>query len=699
MDVVRKIRGGAEGGGEEPLPVLDIDLDEWLTEIEIENNGAYRKDKKGRSWWLPAPELAFYERANNDPAMADDEDFWRWFDGFRDERRLKQHRAAVWDYGSGVKKTYDSGSYFKSMWTGFGFGKGSYGSAETTELATALGFVQTLIQAVRTREGRYDVEFAAGDSPEAPVSYSDLTGGNRIVISPQAALDKKINADRRIRVTTGFALHEASHTEHTIDRWPVLIKPFPLKPPQVASLLMNVIEDVRIEQIMGNDFPGFADYFEDMRQYLWEIGDAKKRETMGDMPVDLMTALSFIVRTIRWPDKLEPALSSDEAKEEFAWWSEWHEGYKPLKSNADIRVHLEKALNRLAAMFREDMEKATKAYEDAEKEARGREEAIRELIKRLADDLKKSMDAKDGCSRESMDKLSSADAREVVRKLEEEWEIEKKGDHTPDDEAGTVRNFDMLIRKPALPSSARYSPDRDPMSRRLRSAFVLRPARPEYSDRLLFQGQVDDDELWRWKVNDYRVFEQKIRETAPDTDITLLVDESGSMAGGSRIATAKRLAELMLDCLSGMDGVNLRVRGHTGQNGDFSEGIVINRIWEPGDDPARITLINADSQNLDGYAIEWCVKELMQGRGATQKVLIVISDGEPYGHGYYGHPAALHVRSVVNKAERNGVYVIQLGVGQDLSESSMRSMFNHYIPYTNDENLLRDLTKLMSKLF
>lgn len=694
MDVLRKIRDIKEEARTE-LPPLDVDPEEWLNTGELREGGAYRKDRKGRSWWLPEKELAMYEMVNNDPSYAEDDAFWDWFDGFRAERELKSSRTTAWTYGTGVKKSYDSESYFKSMWTGFGFGRSGYGSTETTELATALGFVQTLIQAVRTRPGRYQVEFATTDSGERPTSYSDFEN-QRIVISPQAAMDKKIDTDRQIRITTGWALHESAHTEHTIDRWPVLLTPSPLKPPQIGSLLLNVAEDVRIEDRMGKDFPGFADYFEDSRQYLWEIGGDKK--DIGEMPDDLNKMLSFVIRTIRWPDKLEPVLASDEAKEEFAWWKGWHDTYATLDKNPDIRMHLEKALNRLAAMFRTEMEKATADWEKAEKEAGRVISSIKEAIKELEKTLRDSSKIPESCASPSDKKsvLSRDASRDVERKLKEEWEIEKKEDEVSP--GGGVGRYDLLVRRPILDEGSGFEPDKGPMARRLRSAFVLRPARPEYADRLLRQGQVDDDELWRWGVGDFRVFEQKIRDSAPDTDITLLVDESGSM-GYKKMDTAKRLAQLMLSCLADMGGVNLKVRGHTGQNGDFPTGIVIDRIWEPGDDQRRIDLLEASAQNMDGYAIEWCVNELQNGRGDTQKILIVIADGEPYAHGYSGVPAMNHVREVVNKAERNGVYVIQLGVGHDLREYEQRMMFNHYIPYTDDENLLRDLTKLMARLF
>lgn len=694
MDV-RKIRSTPEEA--EPLPVLDIDPEEWLNAGELADCGGYRKDRKGWSWWLPEKELAYFEMINNDPDYKDDSTFFDWFEKFRKERDLRASRTASWSYGTGIKKSYDSDSYFKSMWKGFGFGAKGYGSEETTELATALGFVQTLIQAVRTRPGRYNVQFATEDTRDRPTSYSDF-GNQSIVISPQAAMDKKLDSDKKIRITTGWALHEASHTEHTIDRWPVLLRPFPLKPPQVGSLLLNIVEDVRIEERMGKDFPGFADYFEDSRLYLWTIGGDKT--DIGVMPDNLDKMLSFIVRTIRWPDKLEPELASDEAKEEFAWWKEWHADYNTLEKNPDIRVHLEKALNRLAAMFRAEMEEKTKEWEEAEKAAGRVESALKKIIGEMEKAMREGAKIPDSCGSPSKGKdvLSREASIEVERKLEEEWDIEAKDEHTPSDGLGAVSNYKLLVRRPILPDTSKYEPDKGPMARRLRSAFVLRPARPEYSDRLLRQGQVDDDELWRWGVGDFRVFEQKIRDSAPDTDITLLVDESGSM-GYKKMGTAKRLAQLMLSCLADMQGVNLRVRGHTGQNSDFPEGIVINRIWEPGDDQRRISLLSADAQNMDGYAIEWCVKELQGGRGDTQKILIVIADGEPYAHGYNGGSALRHVRDVVNKAERNGVYVIQLGVGNDLSEAEQKQMFNHYIPYSDDENLLRDLTKLMTKLF
>lgn len=698
MDVIRKLRGKEEAPIE-ALPQLDVVIDDWLNTGEVMNGGGWRRDQDGASWWLPAKELAYYEMINNDPDWADDDVFSGWFDTFRKERRLRTNRTYGFSYyGEGVKKSYDSGGYFKSMWKGFGYGSSGYGSEETTELATVLSFVRTLIQAVRTRPGRYEVTFAKEDSRDAPTSYSDFAN-QAIVVSPQAALDKKIAEDRRIRVTTGWALHEAAHTEHTVDRWPVLLKPFTLKPPQVASLLLNIIEDVRIEFLMGKDFPGFADYFEDSRQYLWEIGKSARKagdRDEGEMPSNLGEMLRFIVRTIRWPDKLEPVLVSNETKEEFAWWRAWHDEYKPITTNPKIRVHLEKALNRLSAMFRTDMEKEVADFEKMEKDSSDREKVLREIIGKLEKALREHAMIKEACaSKASDDKLSTSSEEEVRRKIDEEWSVEK----TDPTDSG-VSGFGIVIRKERINDAklAAYVPDRGPMARRLKSAFVLRPSRPEYADRLLRNGQVDDDELWRWGVNDFRVFEQRVRETAPDTDITLLVDQSGSMGESRRIGAARRLAQLMVDCLSSMDGVNLKVRGHTGQCEENPKGMLINRIWEPGDDVGRLSLLTAEAQNMDGHAISWCVKELLAGRGSTQKILIVLADGEPYAHGYNGPSAVHHVREVVTKAERQGVYVVQLGVGGSLSEVEQRRMFNHYIPYSDDENLLRDLTKLMASL-
>jgi len=80
--------------------------------------------------------------------------------------------------------------------------------------------------------------------------------------------------------------------------------------------------------------------------------------------------------------------------------------------------------------------------------------------------------------------------------------------------------------------------------------------------------------------------------------------------------------------------------------------------------------------------------------GSTEKLMIVISDGQPNASRYSGESAEKHVRTVVNNLEKKGVHVIQVCI--DNIESSPR-MFKHYVPYDKDGKFFDKLKSILQK--
>lgn len=737
--------------------VVDDDGPEvWLNAKELAAGGDWRETPDHKLYWLSVDHLTEYERRN--AQIETDEEFWVWFKDFATQAKLKpsakdagperKNRGQIssnsnggkWDWGWKKDESgYSSGGYLRDMWSSWGYSSAS--SDLTRRLAIALGAVNTTVQAIRTRPGRYRVRLAAGDDQNAPTSFTSFDE-DLVVVSPVPLKDASLDEQRAIEIETGWALHEAGHTEYTEDVYKEILKPYVLRPAAVAGMFCNILEDVRIERLVGDSFPGFAPYFGWSLEYLWKItgkdekGDPIERDGRWTGQ-DLNQKLNWIIRTVRWPDEFKPiiekaakggigGIKADNAVlAEFGWWRAWLEAYDTGK--VGMRQSIIEGLARLAEdpKTEQQMKDQQKNEELAESQANGglgslgglSGDQAREMIRRLIDALSQggkvpilapcpspqgggNAPAHDGAAQDAKKGvLTPQQAAEIEKLIAEELEIDIPPPRYRDSWSGFVPK--TIVRKPQEDGKSKAvwqaANKIDPLLLRLRGAFVFRPSAPEYSNRLLKTGQIDDEELWRFGVGDYRVFEQRVIESKPDTDISILIDQSGSM-GGQKLMLAMRLCRLMQAILRTTHGTTLRVRSHT--NGVDGEDTSMFRIWEQGDPESRLGLPQAmpHGANNDGWALGWCIDELLRiGKPDNQKVLFILSDGIPAGRDYSGVPAMDHVRRVTEWGEKNGVTTVQIAVGI-FSEEDQARMYRNYLIYEDDASLPGKLVKIMSKI-
>jgi len=186
---------------------------------------------------------------------------------------------------------------------------------------------------------------------------------------------------------------------------------------------------------------------------------------------------------------------------------------------------------------------------------------------------------------------------------------------------------------------------------------------------------------------------------------------SGSMGraqdAGSSAYHATQLAQLFVEAVSQQPNVKVKVLGHSGDNEDNNRGGAFYRIWEPGDSLDRLSILSNAMlycENYDGWAIAWA-GQMLRNEMADQKLLIVLSDGQPVASSYGGLAARNHVRRVTDRLDRAGVTVVQVAVGGDLREEDQAHMFKHYIMAPSGSwvssffpTTLRKLTKLLRKV-
>ena len=653
------------------------------------DKGGYRYDEDGKDFYLTWPQLLEFEKKSD--VVIDDDEFYAWFKKYREDEKIWDRTASratrsytsYWedddDYEKKSKGKWLSSWWAKDVYKGF-----ASGSNEDTKLALVLQAVRTTIRVVDDTVPPLSVSWATDER-----SYTDFKG-HKIVVNPKPVQDKTIEDGQAIDITTGLALHEAGHSQYSREPYDTILKPEPLRPLQIAGLLLNFAEDIRIEAAVAEQYPGFAGYFEKALDWAWAQSKEHIPEKWGP---DLRSKLNAILAMIRFPEG-PAALTDPSFKDETPWWTEWRDSY--LDGSVDARTTIQRGLDHLAED--EETKKEMEAMAGAEKEMEKMVGDLKELLDKLTrEGLEKLIDMMGGDKPiDPGDLLEEETGGRIETLLGEELRQEKIIIKT-EDGAG---NPPVYVRHPSeTPESRRqYIGKPNPVLARLRSILVFRQELPRYTNRLLRSGNVDEEELWRWADKDYRVFNEEVIASRPQTQLSFLVDMSGSM-WGEKLKSAQELAQLFVWALRDMEGVETKVFGHTG---DISEvAMEIYRLWEPGEPMTRLGLINSmqHSQNYDGHAIAWCAKELTtRGQPEEQRILFVLSDGYPAAHGYGGYQGQNHVRQVVQWAETQGVHVIQIAIDPSVEPTRQARMFKEFIQFTNLADVPKQLTRLLAKL-
>lgn len=224
-------------------------------------------------------------------------------------------------------------------------------------------------------------------------------------------------------------------------------------------------------------------------------------------------------------------------------------------------------------------------------------------------------------------------------------------------------------------------------------------------------GMLDSNQLWRMSAGDTDVFVQKGRPKDSSYAVSVLVDNSGSMSEGvqdpstmnykTKAYYAKQACVMLEEGLKGKLPLQITQFDYWGYGRPLRHLIVrgfedlddTNHSWE------RINDQETGGGNADGYSIKVAHRELMK-RPERQKVLFVLSDGEPSG--YNSHEQGQdHVREAVEEARKDGVIVIAIRFGTqsflNRSAEAYKKMYQHSYIACEPADIQKELVKLLKK--
>lgn len=561
----------------------------------------------------------------------------------------------------------------------------------------------------------------------------NCTDSKVVYLSTRVFDDDVLSEGQKIDTFLGLAIHEGCHLKWT---------DFTQKPSarnQIIANLINILEDERIERLLGEQMPGYANYLKATKYYMFDLYlQRMKKEgvTAGlEAPVRLFNA---IIALVRYPKSL-----CGEDLEEFVdyLWKVREIILDYPKTSEEVTAAANAIYEVIKEFFEQQMAQQDEKSESQETEkeqqenqdGNGPEDEQEESEegesqpgdaasdsngvgeKTVGSDASSPMSPRE---RAVLDKKVS----EVLRELEEE--LGEMAEIAPSPENSSVPMVEEEMAECVKRDSAqlagicenmveigeggqsvlyRATESRDSYDESLRRVRKYIPAIAktlhghcsEYQVTYhgMRSGILDTGKLAEAYQGVQTVYQREGRVRSDRMAVCVLIDESGSMYG-EKIRAARDLAVLLNESISTIPVIDLYVYGHT--YGDrcrdsYNEGNKIAELQvyrEKGYAPKKaLGGVDARSGNLDSVAIREAATRMRKFSSCQKNLMFVITDGAP-------NERYEQLRDTVKELERKGMDIVAVCIEPSYDPSLL---YTHCMMLTDLSRLAIDLGKIIKK--
>lgn len=561
-------------------------------------------------------------------------------------------RAINWDKG------YDNYSdYF--------FGKRSGGKASSMKIQDAASLLATMSKVVGIDSSKFR---AAALTPRK----------DTVVIPTDMLKDSSISTD----VFIGAALQNMAKINYQ-NSDEIAHDARQQKSLNLQKTVYNILNSERLNNLMGDDTPGYLKFVQKFKKH-------KYKDRPDINPEDkFQKALELFDRIIRYPENITDE-ELEEFKEPLDFIKKNIEKAGGIPSDQKECVKLSKKIAKVLEKYIE-MEEEPESDGDgdgdgdegdgggetgshaggsgtssmSEEEKKKQEEERKEFMKSLIDSMNPE---------ENKDKATYDAFMEDIKNEEESGsKIDKKVEFLV--ETDNVREYDDAARQV------------DHTKANVIANLLKRKNRDyQFSLKSMRTGRLDTDKLAEARQGVQTIYERMGEVKTNKLCVTILVDESGSMAGYNA-DKAREAAIFLKESLESVPDVELFVYGHTadipghyvsgigGKGGSGSTQIFVYKEKGTAVSPKAMGSIHGRHENRDGVAILATAKRVRQ-RTQNQGVFIVISDGSPSAQGYGGTIARNHVKKSAIEVEKMGFQVIQVTIGGYRSKDMFKNVID-----------------------
>ncbi|MDR2460921.1 MAG: VWA domain-containing protein [Deltaproteobacteria bacterium] len=499
----------------------------------------------------------------------------------------------------------------------------------------------------------------------------------------------------------GYLDHEAAHIRETDYE---LLKTVNLTP--FENYLWNLIEDFRVERLMGEKYPGCRENFRALIKRFFLKGDFPPSGAQEE----LLNWLVLTLKSFSVPELLRSAhkIALRIEKKLPGLVKKLEAVLAELKTNCILpRDSIDYARKIVSALtsFSLDYEDAgaSKDFEsygvdsyfqkvDPGEDQNGTKEETAFPWENLANDDPGDTEATI-CDTDSL----SSDPLDIIRSL-----IEKLARELPE-------TFDSMIEadlnrahesgsQSELSVAQVSSHDFDELSQSdLASArnttlalktklYCLLQAMTIQSHKPGFMGKLDTNSLHRLCVGQAKVFRKPVARIGLDTALHLLVDISGSMRETIHLASLATFS--LCEALYGFPGINVAATAFPGMpiwvpSQKYLNTFTVAPILTHGDRMHKRFKMIATGNTPLGEAIWWVVQQMSQ-LDESRKIILVVTDGEP--------DSEENSHAAISEAIRLGIELYGIGLGH---EAIKRLLPGNSFTLFNLSDLPRKLFKLL----
>lgn len=523
-----------------------------------------------------------------------------------------------------------------------------------------------------------------------PVPKNDKTG-RKIVIPTKVIDDASRDDDTKIVVICGLGIHEAAHLKFTelrvIEKFEKGLRDGGLNDKEIklALMMVNLIEDSRIENKLLEERPGYAEFFD--RTNDWKFEELDKNFKSSSIDPEVIEFLKNVVSLVCFPSKLSREFVS---KYESSF-SRFKDIVYPLPKNT--KGSCMKGFE-LYKAIREEF----KHFDIPESELDG-------SMTLLSESIDKSIPLSMPITGSDCDSNETALSSRIVTGSESEFEklaAESLSDEqsvvsellSGDVELGTSKK---ILFKKVNGRKDRYNRIKSSISKYIPTVKKAVKGVDKNYDFVIHgcrSGLLDTSKLVEAIQGVPQVYLRQGHVKTTKTTVCVLVDESGSMCG-DKIELARQAAVLLNESLKDA-GVDLYIYGHSADE-VYGDDTYLRIYKERGTvDQFAVSEIAAHDQNRDGSAIREVANRVRKFTD-SRCLFFVISDGAPCASGYWGGSAMRDVKSAVNEIEGKGFDVIQITIDGGMTTSQVKKYmgFKHVIDLRDS---LKELPKQLSKL-
>ena len=545
------------------------------------------------------------------------------------------------------------------------------------------------------------------------------------------------DSDANLDIVAGLSIHEKLHLVHTqpLVKWQkAYAYDNRLSDAQTDLLhsIGNIIEDEYIESQLAKSHAGYVTYIDKVKEHFFSKHDIQTIK--GNVIADVLNTLLAMVRF--------PSTISDERKKRHAKHIQFF-----ARALKDALVDRESTLVAIQSiyeyMYQLAKEEASKRDDTSEEEILERAETkMSELLEKWGDSadgysedeirrIKDRLIAQEREDAERSDRYAPEKAlREALSKSAREM-----ADYSRDSDSISER-LDRAIRDLA---DSEYSEEEWDSGRALGlrqgTKVTWRNQHASESEGQLYtetvkemkspigqlkrkiqlygdtkihtirnqrRGKLDKKMLHKIPLGRPDLFKNVIVDEDKPLDVCLLVDESGSM-GSWKMDKARQTAIALREALKDNQALNLWVFGHTADGYEWHKEGETNMsvYWSPTyqSDVKAIGSMKARAENRDGMALLASAERVKAESPSmgSNKLMIVISDGEPSADKYRFGVSVPHTKKCVKHLEGQGWSIIQVGIS-GARERIMRQMFSNYLLVDDTNELPAKISKIIRKV-